>query len=182
MCAKIICLICIRESISHVVCWRSDTVTWRNEHKLHTVRVFFLGDHKVTTSQQRNYCVFFIEEKFALEILSFVSLPLLLDSCLFGSGEDLGGCTVCHLVSEIDTKSFGCDLFELMVQNIVSTPTPRGNFVSALGRYKWPVVYLHGQHTHMPGLQTHTHTCTNANSHLSSYTRGPSRSSGVGRC
>ncbi len=87
-----------------------------------------------------------------------VSLPL--PSCLFGSGEDLGGCTVCHLASETDTKSFGCDLFELMVQNIVSTPTPRGNFVGALGRYKWPMVHLHGQHTHARPTHMHTSACT----------------------
>lgn len=78
-----------------------------------------------------------------------------LSLCLFGSSQDLGGCTVCHLTSETDTKSFGCDLFELMVQNIVSTPTPRGNFIGALGRYKWPVVYLRGQHTRQAHIRAH---------------------------
>lgn len=77
-----------------------------------------------------------------------VSLSLPFPFWQFGCSEDLGGCIVCHLASETDTKSFGCDLFELMVQNIVSTPTPRGNFVGALGQYKWLVVHLCGQHTH----------------------------------
>lgn len=99
-----------------------------------------------------------------------VCLPL--PFCLFGSSKDLGGCTVCHLASETDTKSFGCDLFELMVQNIVSTPTPRGNFVGALGRNKWPMVYLHGQHTHARPTHMNIHSLTRkelTNSHLSPY-------------
>lgn len=108
----------------------------------------------------------FFGEKSALGIFSFVSLSLPCISSLFGSGEDLGGCTVCHLVSEIDTKTFGNDLFELMVQNIVSTPTPRGNFVGALGWYKWPLVYLCGQHTHARPLDIHSSACTYTYSHM----------------
>lgn len=112
-------------------------------------------------------------EKSAIGIFSFVSLSLPCNSCLFGSREDLGGCTVCHLVSEIDTKSFGCDLFELMVQNIVSTPTPRGNFIGALGRYKWPVVYLHGQHTHARPSHVHTSACTYTYSYMYTKAKHP---------
>lgn len=36
--------------------------------------------------------------------------------------QDLGGYAVCHSACETDTKSFSCDLFELMVQNIVKHP------------------------------------------------------------
>lgn len=102
----------------------------------------------------------------------FISIP-----ANFGSSEDLGGCTVCHLATETDTNSFGCDLFELMVQNIVSTPTPRGNFVGALGQCKWPIVYLSGQRTLARVMRVHisactytfSHTCTHGDSQLSSY-------------
>lgn len=90
-----------------------------------------------------------ITELYSTEVFSkekkYLFVWFLLCCCQFGSSQDLGGCTVCHLASETDTKSFGCDLFELMVQNIVSTPT--GNFIGALGQCKWPIVYLSGQHT-----------------------------------
>lgn len=127
------------------------------QHHSRVIRALYLGVKICRTGRNLFLCL-------------SVSLPL--PSCLFGSSEDLGGCTVCHLASETDTKSFGCDLFELMVQNIVSTPTPRGNFIGALGRYKWPMVHLHGQHTHARPTHVHmsartcslTHTCARTQS------------------
>lgn len=147
----------ICKRICSTVCWWMDTGMWRNEHEL---CMYYYGEVRVIRT-------LFIGGKICLWNI-FLCLPVSLPrrSSLFGSGEDLGGSTVCHLVSKIDTKSFGCDLFELMVQNIVSTPTPRGNFIGALGRYKWPVVYLHGQHTHARPSVIHTSTCTYTYSHM----------------
>lgn len=63
--------------------------------------------------------------------------------------QDLGGYAVCHSACETDTKSFSCDLFELMVQNIVKHPA----HPEAISKVHWadtngPVVYLRGPNTH----------------------------------
>lgn len=71
-----------------------------------------------------------------------------LSSCLYLSSEDLGGYAVCHLACETDTKSFGCDLFELMVQNIVSTPHTQRQFRRCTG----PIQMAHG----IPPWSKHT--------------------------
>lgn len=71
-----------------------------------------------------------------------------LSSCLYLSREDLGGYAVCHLACETDTKSFGCDLFELMVQNIVSTPHTQRQFRRCTG----PIQMAHG----IPPWSKHT--------------------------
>lgn len=176
-CAKILCLLWICKIIPRDLLMDGHMEKMNINYVCMGVCVSFLWDHK--TPQQSNYSITFGGGS-ALGIFFFVSLSLPFPSRQFGSSEDLGGCIVCHLASETDTKSFGCDLFELMVQNIVSTPTPRGNFVGALGRYKWPVVHLCGQHTHAKPTHTHTSACTwtyshmyphakHSNSHLSPY-------------
>lgn len=119
------------------------------------VSVTFLWDHKAPGHHTRVISVVFLLYFFggricARNLFLCPSVCLPLTACLYLSSEDLGGCTVCHLASETDTKSFGCDLFELMVQNIVGTPHTQRQFRRRTG----PIQMAHG----IPPRSTHTHT------------------------
>lgn len=74
--------------------------------------------------------------------------------------QDLGGYAVCHSTCETDTKSFSCDLFELMVQNIVKHPA----HPEAISKVHWAdtngLWYTSMVKTHMPDPHIFTWACT----------------------
>lgn len=74
--------------------------------------------------------------------------------------QDLGGYAVCHSACETHTKSFSCDLFELMVQNIVKHPA----HPKAISKVQWAdtngLWYTSMVKTHMPDPHIFTSACT----------------------
>lgn len=74
--------------------------------------------------------------------------------------QDLGGYAVCHSACKTDTKSFSCDLFELMVQNIVKHPA----HPEAISKVHWAdtngLWYTSMVKTHTPDPHIFTWVCT----------------------